>query len=243
MEKWRQHLRSLNPRIDLRETFYPEQLEPRHPALLSSGSLLATSLVALRLLNIIATRGGTRMKPTWTHRLCGLLEDALLPEAIVHCDDEVARILDWLEGRAETLPPDTDQLDQNLPSPTPELDIMFAAELESRISVAQFALTEHFDLQLEYYDEKSKSWPRLRVTPLDILRTPADAPDDQPAILLLVSNSDAQQLTIPFQSIRWLMPVTRNTTDPEPHPEPTVPKDPSPGRLLSFPGSPRPNKQ
>ncbi len=249
MEKWRTLLRSLNPRIDLRESFYPEQLEPRHPALLTSGSLLATGLVAARLLNIIAMRGGTRMKPTWTHRMCALLEDALLPEARVHCDDEVARILEWLEGRAETQSTDPDDLDQNLPSATPELDIMFAAALESRISVAQFALGEHFDLQLEYYDEKSKSWPRIRVTPQDILHTPAENPDDQPSFWLLVNDSNDQPITISFQSIRWLMPVTRHTTDPEPTaksadpPAPKAPKAPKPGRLLTFPGSPRPNKQ
>lgn len=240
MEKWHQYFQNLRPRIDLRKNFYPEQLEPRRPALLSSGSLLATCLISARLLHTIAQRGGTRIKPTWTRKMCTLFEDALLPEAVVHCDEEVTRILEWLEGRAETLPPDQLEPETCYDATAPELDIMFAAELESRLSVVHFALAEDFDLQLEYYDEQTDSWPRLRATPLEIHHinpenTPdADAPANNQSILLSLLTSEQQSCTIPLKSIRWLMPVTRQTPEPE---KPAPPKTPrqNPGRLLNFP--------
>ncbi|MBA2663419.1 MAG: hypothetical protein H0U74_14115 [Bradymonadaceae bacterium] len=226
MDRWQQHLRSLDPRADLRESFYPELVDDYRPALLNAGSLLTACLVGARLLDVVAMRGGTRIKPTIVKKLRAVIEAALSPEVVHHCDEESARILLWLDGRAETLQRDDDA--PAITSDTPELDMMFAADLESRISVARFALRESFDLELEYYDPISDSWPRLRATPIDI-RTPDGAdPDDEDELELVIAVDHEKSLAIAIKTLRWLMPVNRRF---EHNHEPTSRK----GRLLSFP--------
>lgn len=222
MDRLHQHLRGLNPRADLRENFYPDQVETYKPALLNAMPLLSATAVATRVLEVVARRGGTRIKPSALERLRQILEHVLPHEVIAHCDDEAQRVLRWLEGEAETI--EAGSAVEG--SETPELDMMFAADLESRISVVEFALREEFDLELEYYDASEEVWPRLRATPL-ALRT-QEGTDEPAETELVVDAALAEPLVIPVRSLRWLMPVSRRA-------RPEQPRPPSRGKVLEFP--------
>ncbi|MFU8804753.1 MAG: hypothetical protein ACNA8W_13140 [Bradymonadaceae bacterium] len=218
MEKWRSFLKTQGPRRDLQQSFFPEQNEDYRPALINTNATLNAVLVAARLLHVVATRGGTRVKPALIEKVIRTLENCLPAEAVHHTEDEVTRILAWLDGISDTVPITP------VRSSTPELDMMYAADLESRISVAEFALREGFDLELEYYDGDCEIWPRLRAAPVEILEELAD---EEGPCLVVLDESD-QRHEIPIQALRWLMPVTKVVRE--------QPPESNKGRLLQFPG-------
>jgi|SRR5690554_3701558 len=140
MESWRRFLRHLAPRPDAPQPFYPERVEPSAPALLNTMDMLSAAYVGGRLVQAIALRGGTRQKPSAAEGLLRRLSRALPEEVIHHCEAEAERILEWLH-EAETLP--------EPPSPQhPELDLMLASDIESRLQVARQALEQGLDLEL-----------------------------------------------------------------------------------------------
>ncbi len=218
--EWREFLSGRRPREDLYETFPPDNRSDYEPTLLNNGSVLAAARVAARLLFVVAKRGGSRLDPAPLERLIDLLDEALPETAAPHCDEEAARILDWLET-AETLPPE-ERDHERLP---PELDLMLGADIESRISVAEFAIDQDHDLELEYFDEETNTWPRVRCEP-QAVHQPGEA-FDQP--MIEAKGSDEQTLHLPVRSIRWLMPVRKT-------PEPTGPPlREQMGEVLDFP--------
>jgi len=219
---WRDFLTGLRPREDLYETFPPDKRTDYEPTLLNDGSVLVAARVAARLLFIVAKRGGSRIGPEPLEKLVGLLDGALPDTAPPHCDEEAARILDWLET-ADTVPP-AQRDHERMP---PDLDLMLGSDIESRISVAEFAMDQDHDLELEYFDEATNSWPRIRCRPTAIHRTD-DHPDELDPRLEVEQGEETFEL--PVRTIRWLMPVTR-------HPErPTGPSAREQmGEVLDFP--------
>lgn len=197
---WQDFLPGLQPRDDLQQDFAAESFEADQPALLTNHTVMTAALVAARVLEIVAHRGGTRIKPSALERLRRIIARAL-PEAAVNlCNDEAERVLRWLtkaEAYRGEEPPGRGE--------SPEVDIMFDADIESRISVAQFALEEGFDLELEYLDDDRNIWPRVRCTPVELLTVEGDDGADEPALLL---DCDFGELEIPIHHVRWLMPVS-----------------------------------
>jgi hypothetical protein len=224
MERWRSWFRNHPPRPDLDQPHYSEHNDDYRPALLNTHGKLSAALVAARLLEVLAFRGGTRVKPSLLSQLIELLSISLPVESVQHADEEVTRILSWIEHPQtfEKIDPGQDA------SQTPELDMMYAADIESRLSVARFALSEGFDLELEYYDDGRQSWPRLRGTPVEIL----DADDERP--LLAILDEGDRHWEIAVQSLRWLMPVTRRSR----HHRPSAPR----GEVVPFPTKSGPDR-
>lgn len=221
---WKDFLPGRKPRDEISEPFAADAFDVEHPALLTDNSVLSAAAVAARVLEILAFRGGTRIKPSAAEKLRRLVWRALPKSAANLCDDEASRVLRWLtEGEAY-------ELDADAHTDTPEVDIMFEADIESRISVAQFALDEGYDLELEYLDTREKIWPRIRCTPLELISLEADddANEEQAEPALLV-DSDFGELDIPIHHIRWLMPVSSHR-----HRRAEGTKKPA-GKLLSFP--------
>ena len=234
---WRAFLTGRRVREDIYHSFPPEDLDDYQPALLNEGSVLSAARVAARLLQVVAKRGGSRVDSTAIERLLSLLDESIPDSATPQCDDEAARILDWLET-AEQVPPD-ERDHATLP---PELDLMLGADIESRISVAQFAIEQGHNLELEYFKESDNTWPRFRCEPIEVLDEPDDAEptDDEQdedggeedtagGPVLRVERRGAQ-LDLPVKNIRWLMPVTR---DPEADEEAMREQL---GKVLDFPG-------
>lgn len=217
---WKEFLPGRKPREDISEPLAVDGLEVEHPALLTDNAVLSAAAVASRVLEILAFRGGTRIKPSSAEKLRRLVWRALPESAANLCDDEASRVLRWLtEGRAYEAEPDAH-------TATPEVDIMFEADIQSRISVAQFALDEGYDLELEYLDARENIWPRIRCTPVELFTLEDDAGEEQPALAV---ESDFGELDIPIHHIRWLMPVSSHQ-----HRRPEGTKKPA-GKLLNFP--------
>ncbi|MFW5968784.1 MAG: hypothetical protein ACOCV2_14765 [Persicimonas sp.] len=207
---WNEFLTGLAPREDLPEAFGAESLEVEQPALLNKMSLLTTASVAARLLEVVAFRGGTRLKPSNIERLRRVVEKALPESAVNLCEDEAARVLRWL---TEARPYKGEQPPQAGGQEDPEVDIVFEADIASRVSVAEFAIEEGYDLELEYLDAEQDIWPRVRCTPISIGPAddePADDDEssDEPEVPVLQVESDYGELTIPLDHVRWLMPVS-----------------------------------
>lgn len=197
-------------------SFYPDKVDVEKPVLLNTMGPMSAAFVGARLLRAMAARGGTRVRPSASEKLEGLIGRALPDEVLHHCEAEAERILEWLDLEL----PAEDLLQSA--SPSPELDIMVAADLESRLSVARFALEEDYDLELEYFDEESKSWPRLRAALLEI--SDESAADFHTALLL----RDAQgEWEVPLKHVRWLMPVPPRSYDED---------DDKGADVLQFPG-------
>lgn len=220
---WKDFLPGLAPRADLDEPFAADSYEVDKPALLTNNPVLTAAAVGSRLLEILALRGATRVKPSSAEKLRRLVWRAL-PEPAAHlCDDEAARILRWL---TEPTPAAEREGQGGEPSETPEVDIMFDADIESRISVAEFAIDEDYDLELEYLDTQAHIWPRIRCTPVEVTtHEPADATGEP----ILRVESDFGELEIPIHQIRWLMPVSSHQ-----HRRAQGTKKPA-GKLLNFP--------
>jgi hypothetical protein len=228
---WKDFLAGRKPRADLAEPFAADSFDVEHPALLNSQPALNAAAVAARLLEIVAHRGGTRVKPSAVEKLRRVLWRALPGPATHLCDDEASRILRWLT-HPEAYEADASQADASERSETPEVDIMFEADLDSRISVARLALDEGYDLELEYLDPQENIWPRIRCTPIELLNLEADvdqaSPEAESEPVLLV-DSDFGDLQIPLHHVRWLMPVSSHR-----HRRAEGKQKPA-GKLLSFP--------
>ncbi len=214
---WKDFLAGLAPRDDLSEPFAAESFDPDNPALLSNIPVLTAAAVGARLLEILALRGATRIKPSSAEKLRRIVWRALPQPAAHLCDDEAARVLRWLsEAR-----PASESTEESV-TETPEVDIMFDADIQSRISVANFALEDDYDLELEYLDTQAHIWPRIRCTPVEV----GAGEDGEP---ILVVESDFGQIDIPIHQIRWLMPVSSHK-----HRRARDTEKPA-GKLLSFP--------
>jgi len=200
---WRDFLTGRKAREDLYDEFPPEHRTDHQPALLNSAEIVAAARVAARLLHVVARRGGSRVDPSDVEQLVSSLDEILPDGSSPQCDDEVVRILEWLET-AEQIPPDERDHD-TLP---PELDLMLESDVESRVSVAEFALAADHDLDLEYFDDDSQTWPRFRCRPLEIRMSD----DDQLDPTLRVERR-GDELELPVRNIRWLMPVRRRSAD------------------------------
>jgi hypothetical protein len=224
---WKEFLPGRKPRVDLSEPFAAESFDIDHPALLNQQPVVIAAAVAARLLEIVAMRGGTRVKPSAAEKLRRVLWRALPEPAANLCDDEASRILRWLAD------PDTYEAKASETDDTPEIDIILEADIESRISVAQLAIDEGYDLELEYLDPDENVWPRIRCTPLELVGVGADeqADEDEPEEKQpeLRADSDFGELDIPIRHIRWLMPVSSHR-----HQRAEGKEKPA-GKLLSFP--------
>jgi hypothetical protein len=215
---WRDFLTGKRARDDLFETFPPENRSDRSPALISDGESVLAARVAAKLLEVVAKRAGTRVDSSAIDTLLDVLDESLPEEARHHCDDEAGRILDWLEHGDEVAP---DETETGLP---PELDVMLEADLDNRLSVAAYAIESEYDVELEYFDEASNTWPLVAGTPLEIT---GDDDGDAPPSLRLERGDE--EMEIPIRNIRWLMPI-RHETSPD-----TDPMEEELGRVLDFP--------
>ena len=216
---WRTILRRFGPREDAGQPFYPDRLDPQGPVLLNEMGPLSATLVAARVLRAIALRRGTRVGPTVLERVENLVARGLSEAARNHCNAEAESVLEWIHRAPPTTEPHVDGV-----SDSPELDLMVAADLESRLTVAKFALVQGYDLELEYFDEDRQIWPRIRAAIDDI--DGEEAADFNTALLL---QGPTGPLEVPLKFVRWLMPVA---------PRPGDGSEPPPGGdLLQFPGT------
>lgn len=197
MDRWRTILRRFGPRSDAERDFYPDRLDAEQPVLINTMGPVAAAFVGARVLRAIAARGGTLVRLSMLEKLEQLASRGLSQEAIHHCEAEAERVLEWLD-RA----PPSGETDVEGTSKTPELDVMMAADLESRLSVATFALDEGYDLELEYFDEDDERWPRIRAG-LEAIEE-AEAADFHTALRLRTAHGP---LTVHLKHVRWLMPV------------------------------------
>jgi hypothetical protein len=214
---WKEFLPGLAPREDLDDPFGADSFELEQPALLNKSSVLTAAAVAARLLEMVALRGGTRVKPSSAQALRRLVQRVLPEPAVNLCEDEAGRTLRWLT--------EAEPYGGGPAPPEPEVGIVFEADIDSRIQVARFAIAEGYDLELEYLDADQNIWPRLRCTPQDI----EDAPGDD-AVPILEVESDFGHHDIPLDHIRWMMPVSSHE-----HRRATGRQKPA-GKLLQFPG-------
>lgn len=176
-----------NPRPDLAESFPPRLFTEGGPALVASESL-ATALVAAHLLQDLVMARGTRITPAESRALLESLTRQATESVSAHCRDEARRIRDWLDH-----PPEDEDSHE-----VSDLALMHDADVETRRSVARLALQAGLDLELEYYEEKSDTWPRLRATPTRL--------DDEVSVLHLTNPRGDWAITL--SDIRWLMPVS-----------------------------------
>ncbi|MFW6057581.1 MAG: hypothetical protein ACOC9W_01885 [Persicimonas sp.] len=221
---WKHLLPGLAPREDLSEPFAAQSFDVERPALLNKNSVLTAAAVAARVLEILAMRGGTRIKPSAAENIRRAVGAALPEPARNLCEDEAARVLRWI---SEARPYAGEEAAGTNSGEAPEVEIVFEADIESRISVARFALDEHYDLELEYLDAGNDIWPRIRCTPREVTTFEDDEGRQRP---LLSVESDFGDLDIPIDHIRWMMPVSSHEhrrTNPKKH-KPA-------GKLLSFP--------
>jgi hypothetical protein len=245
---WRHFLTGRSAREDIFDSFPPEKMGDYQPAMLTSAEMVIAARVGARLMQILGRRGGSRVDASTLENMMEVLGESMPEGAEPLCDDEVARILNWLET-AEPLPPE-EREQETLP---PALDLMLAADIESRVSVAQFAIAEEVDLELEYFDADRNTWPRIRCTPTDI----RDAVDEDMAVrdepdeveegadrsdliegvaepVLVVDRMD-DRFGIPLKNIRWLMPVRPHAESGDAKQSDREDESSEGGRLLDFP--------
>lgn len=219
MDRWQTLLRRWGPREDADESFYPDGLDAQRPVLLNSMGPMAAALVAARLLRAVVVQGGTRIKPSAVEALERLVSTGLSEEVVHHCRAEAERILEWLD-RA---PPAEKSAGDD--SESTDLELMMKADIESRLSVARFALNEGYDLELEYFDDESRTWPRTRAC----VKTIEEAKGDELDVTLRLFGDDGE-FTVSLKQVRWLMPVPASTWN-------NGPDESSGGELVEFPGT------
>ncbi len=217
MERWRKILRRFGPRSDRDRPFYGDRLDVEGPVLINTMGPMSAAFVGARVLRAIAARGGTLLRPAAIEKLENLIARGLPQAVIHHCEAEAEQILEWLE-RA---PPSEESELQGV-SQSPELDMMMAADLESRLSVATFALEEGYGIELEYFDEDTESWPRIRAELVEI--DDAEAADFHTS--LVVQNRHGE-MVVPLKYVRWLMPIP---------PLPREELEHDHGEVVDFPG-------
>ncbi len=195
MERWRKILSRWGPREDVGDEFYPDGLDVERPVLINTMGPLAAALVAARLLRAVVARGGSVVAPSAVKKLEALLSRGMSQDVVHHCQAEAERILDWIDRCPST--------EESAGDADSDLGLMMAADLQSRLSVAHFALEEGYDLELEYYDESSRSWPRIRACLQGI--DGAESADFDTCLRLRDSTGE---FLVPLKYVRWLMPVS-----------------------------------
>jgi len=208
---WTKFFKGIGKRRDLSESFYPDMVDTHEPALLNQMPALTAAAVGARLMKVLADKGATRVKPSAVKSLLEVLEHALPEDVRHHADDEVVRIINWLQFPPEPVDPE----DQD-----PQKRIMHEGDVETRIATAEYALQNDFDLELEYWSPDRKIWPHRRARPIRVER--GETVDDA----YLVIEHPFGRSEIAFVDVRWLMPVERR--------EITTVKE---ARVLEFPGS------
>jgi len=191
---WSQFFRGVGKRTDLGESWYPDLVDTHEPALLNKMPALAAAAVAGRLLKVLADKGATRVKPSAVHGLLEVLEHALPEDVRNHADDEVTRIIHWLRFPPEPRDPEDED---------PQMRLMHEGDVESRIVMAEYALENDLDLELEYWSPDRKIWPHRRARPVRVER--GETVDDA----YLVIEHQYGNSEIAFVDVRWLMPVER----------------------------------
>lgn len=217
MERWRKILRRWAPRDDMDREFYADHEEIEQPVLVNTMGPMAAAMVAARLLRAVVVRRGSLIRPSAVEKLEQLLGRGLPDEVVHHCEAEAERILEWIERRPTVGEPAPEGAGGE-----PDFDVMVKADLESRLSVAIFALDEGYDLELEYFDEETSSWPRTRAQLLDI--ADPEAADFQTTLQLRDQRGDFE---ISVKYVRWLMPIP---------PRPESDDGEQGGEVLQFPG-------
>lgn len=218
MERWRKILRHWGPRGDIDGEFYPDRTEVEKPVLLNKMGPVAAGFVAARVLRAVVGRGGSLVKPSAVEKLEDLLSRGLSEDVVHHCEAEAERILEWIERR-----PVADETDGRRASGESDFDVMMSADVESRLSVADFALEEDYDLELEYFDEETGRWPRISARLLEI--RDREAADFETALRL----KDRQgRFEVSLKHVRWLMPIPEVPWSRQPESEG--------GEVLEFPG-------
>lgn len=190
MKRFSDFFYGAGPRIDVNEVFPPNHIEPEGPILVSTASGIAAVAVATRLLQALARRGATRVRLSELDALLQHCARALDAGSLSHCDDEVLRILSWLES-----PPH----DEAVPE-IPELAVMHEADVSARVATLAYAQAHALDVELQYYDLHRKTWPRTFGTVVRVEET-----DDGPVLLL---DQDGIVVEIECAQIRWVMPVS-----------------------------------
>jgi hypothetical protein len=222
---WSEYLQEIEGRDDLDSPFPVDKFEKLEPALITTASLLAGTFAAAKVLQVVARRGGTRFSPEIFTKLSDLVASSV-PDGVKNlAEDEAGQILDWLENARYIARRGDEPPTGNLSGESDEVEIVFDADIQSRISVVEFALREDFDLELEYYDRQMEMWPRLRGTPVE-LNTFEDSDQTQHHLKLDVGE---RTYDIQVRYIRWLMPVSREFS-----PEYT-PADEQKGEVIPFP--------
>lgn len=209
------------PRPDLNDTFPARLAEPTGPALLGEMDGIAPLLVSARLLQLVARRGGSRVRISEIEHAIGHLERAVPPEVRAHCSDEARRVARWIEDP----PPAADSAQAAEPggeTPRDDTEILRDGDVRSRLAVARWALEHELDLEIEWYDEDRDVWPRDRVTPVEVCD---DAGEETVTV-----QTNGDQYDISVIQVRWLMPVERLTSD--------EPDSPPGATVLAFPRRP-----
>ena len=221
MSDWLEFLKGRAPRVDLDADFPAERIDQDQPVWLSKAEVLCGAAVASRVMEVIAHRGGTRLGAAVFQSLRKMVSSGLDESARNLCEDEARRVLRWIE---EARPAE----DAEVAGP-PEVEVMYASDLESRVSVARFAIEEGFDLEMEYYDEGRELWPRVRCEPLVVKgagETHSDEATDLDEIVLRFEGRHGEE-EVPLRRVRWLMPVQRREQSDVERREP--------GEVIKFP--------
>ncbi|MDX9723672.1 MAG: hypothetical protein RBU37_23190 [Myxococcota bacterium] len=165
-------------------------LQPEAPLLLSDARSTAVVAVALRLLHALASRGGTALPMSAISRLEQHFDAALGSSHRALLDEEVMRILYWLEQNLSAEPEQSE----------PDALSRFPVELKAELVLE--AIQSGKDLFLEYYDEASRRYRRLRMRPDRVEQR------EQPEVIgKRLQYGDLVVLSL--GQIRWLMLVER----------------------------------
>lgn len=213
MTEFRNFFHGTAPRADVNDDFPPNMAEPESPALVSGAAALSALAVAARLLDVLARRGATRIKSSDVEHLLDVARRALGDGSSALCDDEVLRILNWLEN-----PPHDTQAAE-----IPELAVMHEADVADRIAALEYAQSQGLDVELQYYDLHRKTWPRTYGTVVRVQNI-----DDVPVLFL---DQDGIVIEIECEQIRWVMPVSARN---RPHKH-------RPADVLTFPFGKKPD--
>lgn len=224
-QDWTQFLTNIAQRQDLDDFFPPDKYEDKEPAFLASGPALTAGLVAARVLEIIARRGGTRVDISAFSELRSMIQSSVPDEVSSLTDDEASRILDWLDRHPE--PTDEPPGGEHKTEIQRHLDLLSEADIESRRSVVEFAMAQDYDLELEYYETDDQSWPIIRCSPEQL----TDEQFDEDTLESVRVDTLAGSLSIPLERIRWLMPIAKRDV-----PVTTDESDDS-GEVIPFPSS------
>lgn len=213
MTEFRNFFYGAAARADVNDVFPPALTEPDGPVLISGPSALSAFAVAARLLDVLARRGATRVKTSDLEPLLEMARRGLSDGSFSQCDDEVLRILSWLEN-----PPH----DEAAPV-MPELAVMHEADVADRIAALEYARSQGLDVELQYYDLHRKTWPRTFGTVVRVQTI-----DDVPVLFL---DQDGIVIEIECEQIRWVMPVSARH---RPHKN-------RPAEVLTFPFGKKPS--